>query len=78
MKKLPEREEITVIHWRPVEERPEEGRYVLIQYIDDADDLACDWAAYENGKFAYAYDRRAWGEINERIILGWSYLPFDD
>ena len=78
MMKRPEAKKFTIIQWHPVEERPSEGRYILIQYIDADGELACDWAAYEKGRFIYIYPHGAWGEINEKVILGWSYLPFDD
>lgn len=75
--KIPEAKKFTIIQWRPREERPEEGRYVLLQYIDSAGERACTWASYENGHFIYTYLSGAWGEINEAVILGWTYLPFD-
>lgn len=77
MAQLPQGKTFTLIRWNPVEERPEEGRYVLLQCVDEDGELVCDWGVYENGKFAYVYDRHSWGEINEEVILGWSYLPFD-
>ncbi len=76
--KIPEAKKFTIIVWQPITKRPEEGRYVLIQYIDAAGDLACDWASYENGHFIYSYPHGAWGEINEKVMLGWAYFPFDN
>ena len=75
---IPEAKKFTIIKWRPREERPEEGRYVLLQHIDPAGERACTWASYENRHFIYTYHSGAWGEINEAVILGWFYLPFDD
>ncbi len=72
------RHDFTILRWKTPEERPESGRYVLLQCLDESGDLSCDWAAYENGCFLHIYDRESWGEVNEAGILGWSYLPFDD
>lgn len=71
-------EERSVIVWRGVSRRPEEGSYVLLKCVDESGRVVCDGAAYEGGKFLYVYDREAWGEINEELILGWSYYPFDE
>ena len=76
--KIPEPKKFTIIKWRPLEERPKEERHVLIQYIDTGGELASEMAFYENGHFIYTYPDGAWGEINEGVMLGWSYLPFDD
>lgn len=78
MVEIPEFKKFTLIIWHPITERPEEGRYVLIQYIDHWGNRACDWASYENGHFIYTYPDGAWGIINEDILLGWSYIPFND
>lgn len=78
MAEIPEFKKFTLIIWHPITERPEEGRYVLIQYIDHWGDRACDWAAYENEHFTYTYPSGAWGIINEDVLLGWSYIPFND
>ncbi len=72
------RREFTVICWKSVEERPENGRYVLLQCLDEYGGLSCDCAAYENGRFLHIYDQQSWGEVNEACILGWSYFPFDN
>ncbi len=74
---MPERKKFTIILWQPIEKRPENGRYVLLQCIDESGCLVCDYGSYENDRFLYIYDQHTWGEINESCILGWSYFPFD-
>ena len=76
--KFPEPKKFTIIQWQPIEKRPEEGRYLLIQYIDPSGERACEYVSYENGYFIYTYPSGSWGEINEKVLLGWSYLPFDN
>ena len=75
---LPEPKKFSLIKWRSTKERPENARYVMLQCRDEYGDLMCVNAAYEKGHFFYIYDQETWGEINEAIILGWSYYPFDD
>ncbi len=75
---LPLGENQTRITWRPTSQRPEEASYVLLKCVDESGQVSCDPAAYENGKFVYVYDRETWGEVNEDIILGWSYYPYDE
>ncbi len=70
--------EISVIRWRSPKERPDNGSYILLKCLDEEENVVCEYCAYENGYFLYIYSDGAWGEINEDIILGWSYLPFDD
>lgn len=68
----------TIITWRPPATRPEDGSYILLKCLDESGQVVCEGAAYEKGRFLYLYDRDCWGEINEAVILGWSYYPFDD
>ena len=68
----------TIITWRPTVQRPEEESYVLLKCVDETGRIVCEGASYENGRFFYVYDKDSWGEINEKIILGWSYYPFDE
>lgn len=70
--------EISVIHWRSPKERPDNGSYILLKCLDEEGNIVCDYCAYENGCFVFIYSDDTWGEINESIILGWSYLPFDN
>lgn len=67
----------TIITWRPTAIRPEDGSYVLLKCRDESGQVVCEGAAYENGHFLYIYDRDCWGAVNEAVILGWSYYPFD-
>ncbi len=69
--------EISVIHWKSPKVRPDNGSYVLLKCLDEEGTVVCEYCAYENGCFIYTYDGDTWGEINEDIIIGWSYLPFD-
>ena len=78
MKNLPKPRKFSIIKWRSTKERPEEARYVLLQCRDEYGDLMCVNASYGNGCFLYTYDKNTWGEINEAVILGWSYYPFDN
>lgn len=68
----------TTIVWHPISCRPENGSYILIKCVDESGRVVCEPAAYEDERFLYFYDRDTWGEINEDIILGWSYYPYDD
>ncbi len=70
--------EISVIHWRSRNERPDNGSYILLKCMDEEGNTVCEYCAYENGYFIYIYNDGTWGEVNEDIILGWSYLPFDN
>ncbi len=70
--------EISVIYWRSPKNRPYNASYILLKCLDEEGNIVCEYCAYENGRFMYIYNDDAWGEINEDIILGWSYLPFDD
>ncbi len=71
-------EDISIIQWRSIASRPENGSYILLKSIDESGRVVCDPCAYEGGKFIYLYDASTWGEINEDIILGWAYYPYDD
>lgn len=77
MKFWDQREDVSVIHWKPINEPPEECSYILIQCLDESGTVVSEPAAYEGGKFLYFYHGDAWGEIRREIILGWSYYPFD-
>jgi len=69
---------ISIIQWRPRKERPDNGSYILLKCLDESGSLSCEFCSYENGCFIYRYDNETWGEVNEAVILGWSYLPFDE
>ena len=70
-------DDIFVIHWKSKDIRPEEGSYILLKCIDENGQVVCEPAAYENEMFLYIYSKDDWGEVNNGIILGWAYYPFD-
>ena len=72
------KEDIYVIHWKPISTPPDNGSYILIKCLDEYGKIVCEPAAYEGGEFLYIYDRTTWGKIRREVILGWSYYPFDD
>ncbi len=70
--------DISVICWKDKGCRPEEGSYILLKCIDESGRVVCEPAAYENGIFIYFYNKDTWGEVNEDLILGWAYYPYDE
>lgn len=68
----------SIITWRPISQRPEDGSYILLKCLDESGQVVCESASYEKGNFLYIYDRTTWGEVNEDTILGWAYYPFDE
>ncbi len=71
------RNDQTLLTWTAPAHRPEEGSYILVKCINESGQVCCEPCAYENGKFIYIYGRDSWGELNEALILGWSYYPYD-
>ncbi len=72
-----ERDDQSLITWTKPDRRPEEASYVLVKCVNESGQVCCEACAYEGGKFIYIYDRDTWGELNEDLILGWSYYPYD-
>ncbi len=68
-------DDYSVIYWSPVTQRPCDASYILIKYREDGE-IYCTDAAYENDEFFYLSPNEG-KVINEKIILGWSYYPFD-
>lgn len=72
-------DDFSILIWKkPSEERPREESYVLIKYTDDVVGVTTSNAAYEKGKFWYFYPQGEGGEINEKVILGWDYYPYNE
>lgn len=71
-------EDRSIIVWKSPKHSPEEGSYILLKCLDEGGAVVCEPAAFEAGRFVYIYDRDCWGEVNNNIILGWAYYPFDE
>lgn len=72
-------EDFSILIWKkPQEERPREESYVLIKFKDEVAGTTTSNAAYEKGKFWYFYPQGGSGEINEKVILGWDYYPYNE
>lgn len=72
-------EDFSILIWKkPQRERPREESYVLIKFKDEVAGITTSNAAYERGKFWYFYPQGGGGEINEKVILGWDYYPYNE
>ena len=71
---------ISLIHWvSPSGDMPDDCSYVLIKFLDTDGKTVCACpASYEDGHFWDVYSDSTDTVINPNIILGWSYLPYDD
>ena len=72
-------EEFTVILWTSPEEVPEEGNFLLLKLLDaDGSSIICEGGAYENGRYLnYGWDGGP-RPLDQRMVLGWSYYPYDN
>ncbi|MDY3015059.1 MAG: hypothetical protein SOR61_07765 [Evtepia sp.] len=71
--------DFSILIWRkPENERPRNASYVILKYRDDNGDIVTTETAYENGKFWYFYSDGSVGEVNEKVILGWDYFPYNE
>lgn len=72
-------EEFTVILWTSPEEVPEEGSFLLLKLLDtDGSSILCEGGAYENGRYLnYGRDGGSC-PLDQRMVLGWSYYPYDN
>lgn len=71
--------DFSILIWRkPHKERPRDASYVILKYRDENGDIVTTEAAYENGRFWYFYPDGSGGEINEKVILGWDYFPYNE
>ena len=71
-------EEFTVILWTPPEEPPEEGSFVLLKLLDtDGSTIVCEGGAYENGRYMNGLCDGSPCPLDQRMVLGWSYYPYD-
>ena len=72
-------DDCSILIWRKLpHERPRDGSYVLLKYRDATGEIGSTEAAYENGKFWYFYPDGSDGEVNDEVILGWDYLPYQE
>ena len=71
-------DDISVIHWKSKDIRPEDGSYILLKTLDENGQVICEPAAYENGMFIFVYSEDEWSEVNDDILLAWSYYPYDE
>ena len=69
-----------LLHWISLKERmPEDGSYVLIKYLDTDGRTVCSGpACYEGKQFRDLFTDDLSLVINQAIILGWTYYPYDD
>lgn len=72
-------DDFSILIWKhPQKTRPREASYIILKYRDDCGDTISTEAAYEKGKFWYFYPDGSSGEINEKVILGWDYFPYNE
>lgn len=69
-----------LLHWiSPKDQRPDNGSYVLIKFLDADGETICSCpASYEKEQFWDLFSDDPNLVINPQIILGWSYYPYDD
>ena len=70
--------DISVIYWKSKDVRPEEGSYILLKTLDENGEVISEPGAYENKMFIFYYSEDDWGEVNDDILLGWAYYPYDE
>lgn len=72
-------EEFTILLWTGPEQPPEEGSFLLLKLLDtDGSSILCEGGAYENGRYLnYAWDGTPC-PLDQRMVLGWSYYPYDN
>ena len=67
-----------MILWTPPELPPEDGSFVLLKLLDtDGWTVICEPAAYENDKFLRDMGEGITRAADPRMVLGWSYYPYD-
>lgn len=72
-------DDFSILIWKhPQQTRPREASYIILKYRDEYGGMISTEAAYENGKFWYFYPDGSSGEINEKVILGWDYFPYNE
>lgn len=72
-------DDFSILIWKhPQQTRPREASYIILKYRNEYGDTISTEAAYEKGKFWYFYADGSSGEINEKIILGWDYFPYNE
>ena len=75
---VPSTEDFSIILWSSPEHPPEEGSFVLLRVLDfDGFTVVCEAAAYENGKFLPEMEGGVTRAADPRMVLGWSYYPYD-
>ena len=67
--------DLSVILWRPTDQRPREGSRVLI-LCGEEDKRMCIGAAYADDRFCMLCPNGS-KRIPEDEILAWSYFPYD-
>ena len=72
-------EEFIIVVWSPPEETPELGSFLLLKLLDtDGSSILCEGGAYENGRYLnYGRDGGSC-PLDQRMVLGWSYYPYDN
>lgn len=71
--------DFSILIWKhPQKTRPREASYVILKYRDGYGDTLSTEAAYEQGKFWYFYLDGSSREMNETVILGWDYFPYNE
>jgi len=67
-----------IIRWKSVNKRPQNFSYLLIMELDEELGTISSAASYEKGKFWYMGGSMNEVPVDERKILGWDYLPYDE
>ena len=76
--RVKEDDEYFVIRWKPVEHRPVNHTYVLIKEKFEDTGVLCSLGSYEKNRFWYFFDAESSAPADEKQILGWDYLPYDE
>ena len=72
-------EEFTIVVWSPPEETPELGSFLLLKLLDtDGSSILCEGGAYENGRYLNCGRDGGSCPLDQRMVLGWSYYPYDN
>ena len=58
--------------------RGTEASDILVKYTDRTGGITASNAAYEKGRFRYFHPQGGGGAIDEDILPGWDYYPYDD
>ena len=72
-------DQFTILVWTQPEQPPEDGSFLLLKLLDrDGSSILCEGGVYENGRYLnYGWDGNP-RPLDQRMVLGWSYYPYDN